>query len=56
MEMVLKLWQVSGSAGRLITDPTPRTSGSVGEGGKDLRICIFEKFLNGADMAGLEYF
>lgn len=57
MEMVLKLWQVSESSGKLIktvlTGPTPRIAGSVGNGGKDIRICIFLKFLNGADTAGL---
>lgn len=44
MEMVLKLWQVSESSGRLIktvlTGPTPRIAGSVGEGAMDLRIGI----------------
>ncbi|KAM8922101.1 U8 snoRNA-decapping enzyme isoform 1-T1 [Lycaon pictus] len=48
--------EVSGSSGKLITDPTPRISGSEGEGGKDLRLCIFQKFLNDADMTDLLYF
>lgn len=47
MAMVLKLWQVSGSSVRLIktvvTGRTPRIAGSVEEGEKDLRICIFQK-------------
>lgn len=54
--MILRLGQVSESSGRLITDPTFRISGSVGEREKDLRIYVFQKFLSGAEMAGLVYF
>lgn len=55
--MVLKLWQVTESSGKLVktvlTGPTPRIAGSAGNGGKNMRICIFQKLNPQAWFAGL---